>query len=83
MGICKLETFRYECDRCEAVSEHEDRDTARDRGWVVFPADERLRVRVLCPTCALKLDRFLMGKKTPVGTRFNVHEQVRWEDSCT
>jgi hypothetical protein len=82
MGICKLESFRYECDRCGDVAEHPDHKAAVERGWMQFPPIDGLRVRVLCPTDATKLDRFLQGNKTPCSINFNDNEESRWLRSC-
>jgi hypothetical protein len=82
MGICKLESFRYECDRCGETAEFADNLVAAERSWLQFPPIDGLRVRVLCPTDATKLERFLMGDKTGAGMNFNEREEERWLKSC-
>lgn len=82
MGICKLESFRYECDRCGETAEFSEQRTP-DSGWLQLPPlDGMYKVRVLCPTDATKLERFLMGTKTPTGINFNEGECDRWLKSC-
>lgn len=68
----------FDCDRCCAADVFRDDAAAAMQGWTILSVNGR--EVVLCPADREKLDRFLMGQKTPAGVRFNANEGNRLLD---
>ena len=78
MTVKTVETREFDCDRCAAADVFRDDAAAAMRGWTILSVNGR--EFVLCPIDRERLDRFLMGQKTPAGMRFNRDEGNRMLD---